>query len=261
MTTKVATQQIVLVKIGGSTLGAQDTTLDDVAELRRAGARPVMVHGGGAAVTGWMAKMGIRAEFVRGLRVTDGPSLDVVTAVLAGLINKQLVAALLGKGTKAVGLSGADGALLQGVVDRPELGYVAGKVIVDPSPIHALLDAGYVPVIGPLAVDTANGHHLLNVNADTVAGSIAAALGAKHLVFLTDVDGILDANGRLIARVHAGGAESLIASGVVKGGMIPKLEACAQAAGAGAVAHIVNGTVRGALKGCLNGTVRGTTVD
>ena len=251
---------IIVVKIGGSTLGADDTSFGDIAALQREGARPVIVHGGGPAITAWMGKLGVRAEFVRGLRVTDAPSLDVVVAVLAGLINKQLVAELQEAGVRATGLSGADGGLLRGTVTQPELGFVAGTLEVDPAPIETLLAAGYAPVVAPIAVDASAAAQLLNVNADTAAGALAAALGAERLVFLTDVDGILGATGRLIERVPLASCEELMSSGVVKGGMIPKLEACMQARAAGARASIVNGAVAGALAACLNGSRMGTTV-
>lgn len=255
-----ASEPAIVVKVGGSTLSAEDTSLDDVAALWQAGKRPVVVHGGGSAVTSWMTKLGARAEFVRGLRVTDAASLDMVTAVLAGLVNKQLVAVLQRKGAHAAGLSGADGGMLRGTVTDPALGFVAGAVEADARPVQALLAAGYVPVIAPLAVDVVNGYQLLNVNADTAAGAIAIALHAQHLVFLTDVDGILDSSGRLLQRVRGDMAETLIASGVVKGGMIPKVEACVQAARNGVLAHIVNGTRQDALAGCLAGTFTGTAV-
>ncbi len=250
----------ILVKIGGSTLGADDTSFDDIAELQRRGAKPVVVHGGGPAITSWMAKLGIRAEFVRGLRVTDEPSLEVAAAVLAGLINKQLVAALQAAGANALGISGADANLLRGTVTDSRLGFVAGALDVDPAAVKALLDVGYAPVIAPIAIDASDTSQLLNVNADSAAGAIAAAIGAQHLVFLTDVDGVLDANGRLIERVPLASGEGLVSSGIVKGGMIPKLEACIEARTAGAKASIVNGTRPGALIACLDGSAAGTTV-
>ena len=244
---------ISVVKIGGSTLGSQDTSLADVVALQQQGFQVVIVHGGGAAVTQWMAKLGIQAQFVEGLRVTDAPSLEVVTAVLAGLINKQLVAELLQLGGRAVGISGADGPTLRGHADRPELGFVASSVDVEPGPIRAIISAGYIPVIAPLAVNAQEGHQLLNLNADTAAGAIAVALGAAHLVFLTDVDGVLDNNGRLIPRLSTHQSDDLVRSGAIKGGMIPKLEASLLAAGHGARAHIINGTVPSALRDCMSG--------
>ncbi|MDA0799434.1 MAG: acetylglutamate kinase [Chloroflexi bacterium] len=252
--------QTILIKIGGSTLGAEDTSFADVAELQHAGARVVIVHGGGPETTSWMAKMGVRAEFVDGLRVTDEAGLGVATAVLAGLVNKRLVAQFAALGVRALGLSGVDGGMVRGRITKPELGFVAGTVDVDAGPLDALLVAGYVPVISPIGTAVDDAAQLLNINADTVAGAIAVAVGATHLVFLTDVDGILDAHGRLLKRIPLDTAEGLMTSGVVKGGMIPKLEACIQAGNAGISAHIVNGTKPQALVHCLDGTVPGTSV-
>ena len=258
------TNKTIVVKIGGSTLGAQDTSLADVATLARQGVQPVVVHGGGAAVTQWMATMGIRAEFVHGLRVTDAPSLEVVIAVLSGLINKQLVATLHGLGAKAVGVSGADGALLRGSVEQPDLGLVAGKLTVDPRPIETLVNAGYIPVIAPLALlehpEKGSEGQLLNVNADTAAGAIAGALQATRLVFLTDVEGVLDSNGRLIPRISSRQGNGFIRSGVVKGGMIPKLDACLYAAERGTPSSMVNGTRPSALLDCVSGRLAGTSI-
>ena len=253
-------ENTVLVKIGGSTLGSGDTTLADVAELRRAGVPVVVVHGGGPEVSSWMAKMGIRSAFTDGLRVTDGPGLEVAAAVLAGLINKRLVAELSAAGCVAVGISGVDGALMRGAVLRPELGYVAGAVEVDTAVLESLVAGGFVPVVAPIAADASGNGQLLNVNADTVAGNIAIAAGVARLVFLTDVDGILGGDGRLLSRVPLSMAEGLVTSGIVKGGMIPKLQACLEAGQAGIPAHIINGTEPGALKGCLDGATTGTAV-
>ena len=259
-----ASNKIVVVKIGGSTLGSQDTSLADLVALTGQGIQPVVVHGGGSTITQWMAKMGLGAEFVQGLRVTDAASLEVVAAVLAGLINKQLVATLQGTGGRAIGISGADGAMLQGGIDRPELGFVAGKLTVDPQPVQTLVAAGYIPVIAPLALlgspGGKGGSQLLNVNADTAAGAVAVALGAVRLVFLTDVDGILDQSGRLIPSVSSRQGDNLIGSGTVKGGMIPKLEASLHAASHGTPSYMVNGTRPSALLDCMNGTLAGTAV-
>ncbi len=249
----------VVIKIGGSTLAAEDTSLADIVALSQGPRRPVLVHGGGPEITSWMEKLGLRAEFVRGLRVTDATSRDVASAVLAGLINKRLVAGLLAEGGRAVGLSGADGGMLRGRVTDASLGLVAGSVEVDVGPLEALMGPGYIPVVAPLAVDESEGHRLLNVNADTVAGALAAALGATHLVFLTDVDGVLD-DGRLLGHLPVARAEALISSGIVKGGMIPKVQACIDARMAGVEPHIINATVPHALVACVNGASPGTTV-
>ena len=242
---------IVVVKIGGSTLGGQDTSLADVASLQREGVQPVVVHGGGSTITEWMAKMGVRAEFVDGLRVTDEASLEVVSAVLAGLINKQLVVTLQGMGAQVVGLSGADAGLLQGSADDPRLGFVADTVEVDARPLQLLIAGGYIPVVAPLAVQRpgtdVSAYHLLNVNADTAAGAIAVALGAAQLVFLTDVDGVLDTSGRLIPRISSQQGYDLLTSGAIKGGMIPKLKASLYAASQGTSSCLINGTRTSAL--------------
>lgn len=255
-----ADSPIILIKIGGSTLSSEDTSFADVAALQQQGARVVIVHGGGPAITSWMGKMGIRAEFVRGLRVTDGPSLEVATAVLAGLINKQLVSEMRSLGVNAVGVSGADGGLLCGRITDPDLGFVAGELEADASLIERLTDAGYVPVVSPIAASADDAGQLLNVNADSAAGALAVALGAQRLVFLTDVDGILNADGRLIKRVPLDTGEELLHSGIVKGGMLPKLEACILAARAGVKAGIINGTSAGALPSWLEGSLSGTAV-
>ena len=255
-----AQASIVLVKIGGSTLGAQDTAIADVAALAKQGRRPIVVHGGGAMISDWLARLGVRAEFVDGLRVTDEASLEVVAGVLAGAVNKRLVQQLTAAGALASGISGADGGLLTGRVDRPELGRVAASVEVDPAPLLRLLDDGCVPVVAPLALERADGRGLLNVNADTAAGAIAAAAGAERLVFLTDVDGVLDASGRLLRRVAPEEAERLIADGVIAGGMIPKARACLAASEAGAPGHVVNGTRPNALLRCLDGAETGTAI-
>ena len=249
----------IVIKIGGSTLADDDTSLADVVALSQGPRRPVLVHGGGPEVTSWMKNLGLRAEFVSGLRVTDAPGLEVASAVLAGLINKRLVAGLLAEGGRAVGLSGADGAMLRGRVTDAGLGLVAGEVEVDVGPLEALMGSRYIPVVAPLAVDAGNGHRLLNVNADTAAGALASALRATHLVFLTDVDGVLD-DGRVLGRVPVARAEALIESGVVKGGMIPKVRACIDARMAGVEPHIINAATPHALVACVDGASTGTTV-
>ena len=248
----------VVLKIGGSTLAAEDTSLADVVALSEGPRQPVVVHGGGPEVTSWMKKLGLRAEFTRGLRVTDAPALEVVVAV-GGLINKRLVAGLLAEGGRAAGLSGADGAMLRGRVTDADLGLVAGEVEVDVEPLEALMGSRYIPVVAPLAVDTGGTHGLLNVNADTVAGALASALRATHLVFLTDVDGVLD-DGRLLSRVPVARGEALISSGIIKGGMIPKMRACIDARTVGVEPHIINATTPHALIACVNGASPGTAV-
>ena len=253
----------IVVKIGGSTLGAHDTTLQDLVALQRQGSTPVVVHGGGPLISQWMETRGVRPRFVRGLRVTDGPSLEIVTAILAGLVNKELVSKVGALGGKAVGISGADGGMLEAAVSDPELGLVGSITRVNSGPIDALLEAGYMPVVAPLAVqagETSPTDSLLNVNGDTAAGAIAAALGAERLLFLTDVEGVLDSSRRLIPRLTERQALGLVRSSVVVGGMTPKIEACLTAVREGSVTQIVDGRKPGALSQALSGEQIGTRV-
>ena len=254
----------IVVKIGGSTLGGDDTTLEDLVALQRDGVNPVVVHGGGKVINEWMGKQGVRPKFVRGLRVTDAASLEIVVAVLTGLINKNLVASLLALGGKTIGLSGADGGMLQATIKNPELGLVGDVTEVNKEPIKAVLDAGCIPVIAPVAVqrsdEASHGGSLLNVNGDTVAGEIAAALGATRLVFLTDVEGVVDSSRRLIPRLTERQARGLMRSNVVGGGMVPKLEACLTALKEVRVAQIVDGRRPRALVDTLSGKALGTRI-
>jgi acetylglutamate kinase len=254
------TTRPIVVKLGGSTLGAHDTSLRDIAAARRDGKQIAVVHGGGAQVSDWLKRTGVQARFVRGLRVTDAATLEVVVAVLAGLVNKHIVAELSALGAPALGLSGVDSMILQARRYDEELGYVGKIHRVNPSAVEELLRLGHLPVIAPIAVDTGDaGSQLLNTNADTAAGEIAAALHAAQLVFLTDVPGVLDEQGALISQLTPESAGVLIASGVAAGGMIPKLEAAARAASAGCTTRIIDGTQSGALAVALANGSGGTT--
>ncbi len=252
----------IVVKIGGSTLGEHDTTLEDLVSLREEGYSPVVVHGGGKIISEWMAAQNVRPVFKDGLRVTDADSLEIVVAVLAGLINKELVAELSASGAKAVGMSGADGGMLTGRVKDPDLGYVGEVTAVDPSPIRAMSGAGFMPVIAPVAIcspdDPFHPGSLLNVNADTAAGEIARALEADSLLFLTDVEGVLDRGRRLIPKITARQARDLTRAGTISGGMIPKIEACLRAQGSRS--HIIDGRRPGALRQSLAGENLGTRI-
>ena len=254
----------VLVKIGGSTLGSHDTTLADLVALQRDGVRLIVVHGGGNVISQWMEKQGTIPRFVRGLRVTDVGSLEIVTAVLTGLVNKQLVATLVTNGGRALGLSGIDGGLLRARVADEELGYVGEITEVDPAPLLQVVEAGYIPVVAPMGLHEVDGSQysgsMLNVNGDTVAGEIARALDAERLIFLTDVEGVMDGSGRLIHRLDARNARLLLGAGIVKGGMIPKIEACLRALGPVPAAEIIDGRKPGALMECLRGSHAGTQI-
>ena len=252
----------IVVKIGGSTLGSHDTSLRDVAALQRDGVRPVVVHGGGKVVSEWMQRQGVRPRFIRGLRVTDEPSLEIAVAVLTGLVNKQLVAELNGLGGRAVGISGVDGGMIEARIADPQLGLVGEVAKVDTGPIRALADAGYIPVVASIAVsadgDGSGEPQLLNMNADTVAGEMAAALGVERLVMLTDVEGVLDPSRRLIPKLTRRHAQHLMGSNVIAGGMVPKLGACLRALESVSSAHIVDGRRAGALIEALEDADIGT---
>ncbi len=255
----------LVIKIGGSTLGSHDTTLEDIVALQKQGASQVVVHGGGDMVTQWMGKQGIEAKFVRGLRVTDAQSLDVVCAVLAGLVNKQLVSAINALGGRAVGISGVDGSLIKAVIRDRELGFVGRIVHIDLTPLKVLMDAGYVPVVSPLgslADSSGNAAQMLNINADTVAGEIAASFseGLSQLIFLTDVEGVLDESGKLVSNLTAEKAKEMIDHGAASGGMIPKLEACLRAVTNGHQAKIIDGRASHRLLESLSKAGIGTTI-
>jgi len=238
----------IVVKIGGSTLGNHDTTLEDLVTLQREGLSIVVVHGGAQTASGWLSRLGIPTSFIRGLRVTDAESLKVVTAVYSGLVNKELVVGIQALGGKAIGLSGSDGNLLQATIKSRELGYVGEIVKVDLTPLSLLLEKGYMPVVAPISSGIVGDRMtLLNVNGDAAAGEIAAAIGAEKLVFLTDVDGIHDDSGEAIPRLTITEAKNMLVSGIASGGMIPKIEACLKALTTVPIARIVDGRVPHAL--------------
>ena len=207
---------VVVLKIGGSVGSESDSALDAVVAMSDSGHPLVVVHGGGPLVGEWADRLGMQTSFVRGLRVTDEKTRDVALAVLGGLANGRVVATLIARGVPAVGLTGVDGGLLR----------------------EELVDAGRVPVVAPAALDRQSGD-ILNVNGDSAAGAIAASLGARLLVFVTDVPGVRGKDGRVIARLDADRARSLVDDGTIEGGMLPKVEACLMAAAAGCRAAIV----------------------
>ena len=256
---------IVVVKVGGSTLGEGDSTMPDLMALQKQGLKPVVVHGGGKVISDWVRLQGIQPEFVRGLRKTDKPTLDVAIAVLCGLVNAQLVAEIAAAGGKAVGLAGVDGGMLKAEVLDPELGMVGKIIEADASTVTAVLETGAIPVIAPAALNVNpeqpdGSDRILNINADTSAGHVAAALGAAILVFQTDVSGVLDATRRLIPRMTRRQAKDLIDSGIANGGMIPKIEACAFAVETVRASYIIDGRIAGALLECVAGNDIGTRI-
>jgi len=256
-------EKTIVVKLGGATLGSHDTAIADIVSLQQQGRSLVVVHGGGKLITSWLEKRGIKTSFINGERVTDKDTLEVVVSVLVGVVNKELVADINARGGLAIGISGVDGAFIRGRLKSKELGYVGEVAKIDPAPLEVLLKAGYIPVVAPVAIaDKAEkSPRVLNINADIVAGEIAAAVGAEKLVFLTDVAGVADHSGNLLARLSPGEAEALTASGTVSGGMIPKIKACLTAlSGASAGCVIVDGRQSHALLDDINGKGGGTII-
>ena len=243
----------VVVKYGGAAMvqsQLREAVYRDLVLLSSVGVQPVVVHGGGPEINDWLARLNIAPQFRDGLRVTTPETMDVVEMVLVGRVNKHIVNGIHQVGGRAVGLCGSDGALIQArTFGEGGHGLVGEVQAVDPSVLFPLLDAGYIPVISSVAADHQGQAH--NINADTVAGELAAALEAEKLILLTDTAGILkDRNdaGSLIRQVSLAAARQLIDDGVVAGGMTPKTECCirALAQGVGA-AHIVDGRVPHAL--------------
>lgn len=229
----------IVIKLGGSTLEAQHDVLEDIVWLRSLGAQPVLVHGGGPEINTMLDRLSIESHFERGLRVTDAETLDVVRMTLAGKVNGELVQALSKLGGRGVGLTGVDGRTLLAETISDRLGLVGKVTAVDPDLIETLSGAGFIPVVAPLATD-ADGR-TLNINADDAAADLAGGLNASKLIYVTDVHGVLDASGELLSVLTDSDVRRLIGAGVIRGGMIPKVEACLRALETVERAHIVNG--------------------
>jgi acetylglutamate kinase len=243
--------QVVVVKYGGNALaGASDDDAlslfaEDIVLMRQVGMRPVVVHGGGPQISDLMNRLGKVAEFRDGLRVTDTETMDIVRMVLIGQVNPQLVAAINVHGALAVGVSGEDAGLIRASPRDPELGFVGDVESINPTILQSLLDDGFVPVVATIGTDAVG--QAYNINADTVAGAIAEALGAEKLVYLTDIEGlrrVVDDPASLIRQTTPDELDQLMADGTIAGGMIPKVESCVQAVRSGVRrAHILDGRV------------------
>jgi len=243
----------ILVKFGGHAMGKADYVnafAADIALLDQVGARPVVVHGGGPQIGDMLKKLQIESSFIDGLRVTDEATISVVEMVLAGGINKALVAAIAGAGGRAVGVSGKDGGLLtarklmavakasdSAIQQAVDLGFVGEPSHVDVTVLNALMQHHLIPVVAP--VGSGEDGKTYNINADTAAGAIAAALNATRMLMLTDVSGVLDKNGKLISSLTISQAEALIHDGTVSGGMIPKVKTCIDAVQGGAEGAVI----------------------
>ncbi|MGB1147413.1 MAG: acetylglutamate kinase [Alphaproteobacteria bacterium] len=247
------TGKTIVVKFGGHAMvdpALTESFAADIALLRQVGMRPIVVHGGGPQIKAMLDRLAVPTKSVDGLRITDEATMEVVEMVLSGKINKDVVTSLNKAGGTAVGLSGKDGRLLLAEKiqrdDGVDLGFVGQPKHVNTAVIEAIRDAGLIPVIAPVGVDE-NGQGY-NINADTAAGAIAAALKAERLIMLTDVDGVKDLAGQLIPEIRRADIAGLVEDGTVSGGMIPKLEMCAAAVTSGVGAAVIqNGTVKHVL--------------
>ncbi|KAL5207331.1 hypothetical protein ABZP36_031766 [Zizania latifolia] len=240
----------VVVKYGGAAMKSPDlqsSVIRDLVLLSCVGLRPVLVHGGGPEINSWLGRVGVEPQFRNGLRVTDALTMEVVEMVLVGKVNKQLVSLISLAGATAVGLCGKDARLLTArpSPDAAALGFVGEVTRVDPSILHPIIESGHIPVIATVAADETG--QAYNINADTAAGEIAAALGAEKLLLLTDVSGILadrDDPGSLVKEIDIAGVRQMVADGKVGGGMIPKVECCVRALAQGVkTASIIDGRV------------------
>jgi len=213
------------------------------------GLRPVVVHGGGPQISDLMARLGKQTEFVDGLRVTDAETVDIARMVLTGQVNPQIVAAINAHGNYAVGVSGVDAGLIRAAARSPQLGFVGDVTAVNPAVLRNLLDDGFIPVVATIGADESG--QAYNINADTVAGAIAEALGAEKLIYLTDIEGLrrdVADPASLIRRTTATELGELVADGTVSAGMIPKVASCIQAVTDGvASAHILDGRIQHVL--------------
>jgi acetylglutamate kinase len=238
--------QIVVIKYGGAAMVQEEfkaSFAQDIVLLQSLGMHPVVVHGGGPEVTQAMKAMGQEAQFVEGLRVTNRESLRITEMVLSGTINKEIIAHLNRAGGNGVGVSGKDGRLIKARkmdnVKGIDLGFVGEIVSINPELLRLLLDKGFIPVVSPIGMG--DDGHTYNINADTAASRIAAALHAQKMLFMTDVDGVLE-NGKLLSRLTTAQVHALIERGVITGGMLPKVEAMLHCLAHGVTsAHILNG--------------------
>jgi len=247
------TGRTIVVKYGGAAMkdsSLKDKVIRDIVFMASVGVRPVVVIGGGPEINIWLEKMGIEPQFKDGLRVTDGPTMDIVEMVLVGRINKELVSLINQAGGSAVGLCGKDANLVTArTLQQEEIGFVGEVSNVDARLVESLGKSGYIPVISSVAADELGQAH--NINADTFAGEIAAALGAEKLILLTDTRGILrdyHDPASLITQLDIQQARQLIQEGVVAGGMIPKVNCCVRSLAQGVrAAHIIDGRLPHAL--------------
>ncbi len=232
---------VVVVKFGGNAMGSVEEMASfarDIVLLRQVGVNPVVVHGGGPMINDLLKKLGIESKFVRGKRVTDQATVEVVEMVLTGLVNKRIVQAIMDEGGRAVGLSGKDDDLIVCEADDPELGFVGRPIEMNVQILRDLFSAGIIPVIAPVATGM-DPNETFNVNGDTAAGAIAGALKADRLLLLTDVPGVKNAEGQVVTQLSPDQVTGMIDDGSISGGMIPKVETALKAIEQGVRAVVI----------------------
>ena len=241
---------VVVVKFGGNAMGDDDAMAEfarDIVLMRQVGVNPVVVHGGGPMINEMLGKLGIESQWVRGKRVTDKATVEVVEMILSGLVNKRIVQAINDQGGRAVGISGKDDDLMVCEADDPELGFVGRPVEMNVQVIRDLYAAGIIPVIAPVATGMAD-NETFNVNGDTAAGAIAGALQADRLLLLTDVAGVKNKDGEVLTQLTPDDVRAMVEDGTIAGGMIPKTETALKAIADGVRAvTIVDGRVPNAV--------------
>lgn len=255
----------VVIKYGGHAMtvpALEDAFAADLVALEKEGWRFVVVHGGGPQISSLLGRLHIESRFEEGLRVTDEATMEAVEMVLAGQVNKAVTASLSRRGVRCAGVSGRDGGLLGAALRKASLGRVGDVVRVDVSLLDCLLAGGFTPVVAPVA-EAVDGSGPLNINADTAAGAVAGQLAAEYFVLMSNVPGVLDGEGKLLPRLTRADVAALEASGVISGGMIPKVGACLHALDAGCRrALILNSSEPSALRRYLSGgEALGTVVE
>jgi len=248
-------KNISVIKIGGSTLGTGDSTYKDILNLFKKGWKFVIIHGGGKEISNWINKQGIEPQFVDGLRVTDEKTLEVAIAVLSGKINSEIVTEFQNLGINAVGISGSSG-IIEAKRKDDKLGFVGEITNCNINLLNNLIDNGFLPIISPLAIANDLKNQIYNINADTAAGFIAKSLQADNIIFQTDVPGVFDSTRRVIPQMTKNQALELINTGIVQGGMIPKIKACINALESVNSGRIIDGRNSGALlRAFTNGNI------
>jgi len=244
--------EIFVIKYGGSAQTSpqlKDKFARDIVLMYLVGIKPVIVHGGGAAIGDMLERLQIGTQFIDGLRVTDEKAMEVVEMVLSGSINKEITALLNDHGAQALGVSGKDASMIKAkAVDMEKYGYVGEVTEVDPKVINNLLAEKFIPVIAPIATGQLNGHPGFNVNADIAAGHIATSLKARKIIFMTDTPGVINCEDEIMHTLNQEEITILKDKGTIAGGMIPKVDACLHAVNGGVMkAHIIDGRIEHAL--------------